>query len=257
MSTSASRPTLSIITGASRGMGLEIARQLLQPNARILTIARNPNPDLAEAAEQQQAHLEQWPADLTDAQPLEERLQAWLHQHQPAEWGTVQLINNAGMIPSIAPLSRTSASQIAQGLRVGLEAAMILSASFLQATEPWHIPRKILNISSGLGRRGMASQAVYCAAKAGMDNFSRCIALEEALKPNGAQIASLAPGVINTDMQTQMRHTASSAFPDVARFQAMHAEQQLLSPQAAATLVLQHLNRAEFGNPVIADVRDA
>ena len=42
--------------------------------------------------------------------------------------------------------------------------------------------------------------AAYCAAKAGMDHFSRCVALEEALRPNGAKVCSLAPGVIATDM---------------------------------------------------------
>ena len=73
------------------------------------------------------------------------------------------------------------ADDLARALRVGLEAPMQLTAAFLGATDAWTVPRKVLNISSGLGRRAMASQAAYCAAKAGMDHFTRCVALDEAL----------------------------------------------------------------------------
>ena len=72
----------------------------------------------------------------------------------------------------------------------------------------------IINISSGLGRRPMASQSAYCAAKAGMDHFTRCLALEEAAKPHGAKVCSLAPGVIDTGMQVQLRGADAAAFPD-------------------------------------------
>ena len=51
----------------------------------------------------------------------------------------------------------------------------------------------------------MAGQATYCAAKAGMDHLSRAVALDQALLANGAKIVSLAPGVIDTDMQVQLR----------------------------------------------------
>ena len=65
-------------------------------------------------------------------------------------------------------------------LRIDLEATVLLSAAFLDATRGWRGDRRILNISSGLGRRAMASSAVYCAAKAGMDHLTRSLALEEA-----------------------------------------------------------------------------
>jgi benzil reductase ((S)-benzoin forming) len=116
-------------------------------------------------------------------------------------WAT--LINNAGVIPRIGPLQDADAADLAHALRVGLEAPMQLTAAFLHATQSWPGARKVLNISSGLGRRPMASQSAYCAAKAGMDHFTRCLALEEAAKPHGAKVCSLAPGVIDTDMQVQ------------------------------------------------------
>ncbi|MGE8319938.1 MAG: SDR family NAD(P)-dependent oxidoreductase, partial [Comamonas sp.] len=147
-------------------------------------------------------------------------------------------------------------ADLQHALRVGLEAPMALTGAFLAATEHWTIPRKVLNVSSGLGRRPMASQAAYCTAKAGMDAYARCVALEEALKPHGARIVSLAPGVIDTDMQLQLRSADAGDFPDVANFSGMHAGGKLSTPQDAAAKVLAWLDRADFGQNVVADVRE-
>ena len=64
----------------------------------------------------------------------------------------------------------------------------------------------------------MASQAGYCAVKAGLDHFSRSVALDQAHMPHPARIVSLAPGVIDTDMQVQLRAGDPALFPDLARF---------------------------------------
>ena len=141
-------------------------------------------------------------------------------------------------------------------LRVGLEAPMQLCAAFLGATEHWSLPRKVVNISSGLGRRAMASQAGYCAAKAGMDHFTRCLALEEALKPQGAKVCSLAPGVIDTDMQIQLRGAPADKFPDQNGFQQLKTTGMLTSPADAAKRILDYLARPDFGSNPVSDVRD-
>jgi NAD(P)-dependent dehydrogenase (short-subunit alcohol dehydrogenase family) len=145
---------------------------------------------------------------------------------------------------------------LAEALRVDLEAPMLLTSAFLRATERWRARRKVLNISSGLGRRAMASQAAYCAAKAGMDHFTRCVALEEAGKPNGAKVCSLAPGVIDTDMQVQLRSADASQFPDIGNFIGLKEKGMLTSPAEAAARVLAVLERADFGANPVADVRD-
>lgn len=256
---------LYVLTGASRGLGRAIAAQLLSRGAHItlLTIARKPDVSLGVLANASQAQLHQWSSDLAAPQAVAVQLGHWLRQQFECSQSSntplaeVVLINNAGVIPDIAPLSDSDLPQISSALMVGLTAPMLLTAAFLNATANWQISKKILNISSGLGRRAMASQATYCAAKAGMDHFSRCVALEEALKPFGARICSLAPGVIDTDMQRQLRSTAPSIFPDVQRFQDLALEGQLSSANAAAAQVLAWLDRADFGQTVIADVRQS
>lgn len=249
---------LFIITGASRGMGLGIAQQLLQPNHTLLCISRKRNDDLqAQAAAVPGATVEQWTLDLADGAAASARLAAWLGAISADRFATVTLINNAAALPRIAPLGEVSAADIANVLRVGLETPMQLTAAFLAATQSWTGARKVLNISSGNGRRAMASQATYSAAKAGMDHYSRVVAVEEAARSNGAKIVSLAPGVIDTDMQTHLRDSDPALFPDKNVFLTYKSEGHLLSPEAAAVRVLKYLARPDFGSNPVADVRDA
>lgn len=246
---------LYILTGASRGMGLSLAEQLVRPGNALLCISRNTHPELASAAQKASVPLTQWTHDLADSEGAATRLAAWLESQDMAQLASASLINNAGVIPPIAPLRQSKPADLALALRVGLEAPMALSAAFLGATQNWTLPRKVLNISSGLGRYPMASQAGYCAAKAGMDHFTRCMALDEALLPNGARVCSLAPGVIDTDMQVQLRGAPGEAFPDQSKFLQLKAQGQLSSPAQAAEQVLRFLARSDFGREAVADVR--
>jgi benzil reductase ((S)-benzoin forming) len=247
--------TLTILTGASRGVGLAIAGQLLAPQAKLLCISRKTNDALAQEAQRTGAQCTQWAMDLSDSATAAATLRTWLGVLDPATLASATLINNAGVISTLQPLRDSDPTDIANALRVGLEAPMLLCSAFLGATREWNLPRKVLNISSGLGRRAMASSAAYCAAKAGMDHFTRCLALEEALVPNGAKVCSLAPGVIDTDMQVQLRSANGEAFPDRAAFEGLHAQGQLTSPAQAAQRILQYLARADFGEEAVADVR--
>jgi NAD(P)-dependent dehydrogenase (short-subunit alcohol dehydrogenase family) len=247
--------TLIILTGASKGMGQAMAHQLLKPNVRLLCISRNIDDRLTKAAEKHGTFLEQWSADLSDGAGVAARLSTWLSALDSSQLKNATLINNAGVIGPLAPTQDNDPLQLAYALRVGLEAPMQLCAAFLSATQHWTAQRKVLNISSGLGRRPMASSAAYCAAKAGMDHFTRCVALEEALRLQGAKVCSLAPGVIDTNMQTDLRSADPLAFPDQGNFAGLHAQGQLTSPEDAAQRVLAYLERADFGSQAVADVR--
>ena len=256
---------LFILTGASRGMGLAMAQQLLQPVHTLLCMARHHSATLHELALASGVVLEQWQLDLSEAEAAAEQLRAWLATHSavalaagvPSPFASATLINNVGAMLPIAPLSASAPAALAQALRASLEAPMRLSASFLAGTEAWAAPRKVLNISSGPGRRAMASQAPYCAAKAGIDHFTRCMALEEALKPHGAKVCALAPGVIDTDMQIQLRSADPAAFPDAAQFTYLKYADMLTSPADAAARVLAWLARPDFGSEPVADVCSA
>lgn len=246
---------ITIITGSSRGVGAALVEQLLQPGQVVLGIARQSNPGLQARADAAGIRLEQWQTNLTDSAAVAQRLRVWLAGFDPALVHQVTLINNAAQVGRLARLDQVPPGDVAAVLRVGLEAALVLTAAFLEMTDAWPARRCVLNVSSGLGRRPMAGSAAYCAAKAGLDHFSRCIALEQADHVNPAHVVSLAPGVIDTDMQAELRAADPQAFPERARFVKLQHDGVLISPQACARALLARLADPSFGHEVVGDLR--
>ena len=125
---------LTVLTGASRGMGLAMARHLLTPDRILLCISRRTNPDLEELARLRGATLVQWSMDLSQPSQVAVRLDAWLDAQPTADIASATLINNAGMIPRIGPIDQCPGNELEDALRVGLEAPMQLTAAFLRAS---------------------------------------------------------------------------------------------------------------------------
>ena len=244
---------VTIVTGASRGLGLALAQQLRQRGHRMLTLQRQPAAALASASG---APLEQWSVDLADPLPVAQRLRDWIAALPRAEVASLTLVNNAALLVEPGPLAGADLDTVSRAARASLEAPLLLTAAFLEAGAGLGVPRKVLQISSGLGRHAMAGSAVYCEVKAGLDHATRSLALEEARRPSGARVCSLAPGIIDTDMQVQLRGGDPSAFPEQARFASYKAEGRLDSPDSAAAKVLAYLDRADFGSQPVADVRE-
>lgn len=252
---------LTVLTGASRGLGLAMAHQVLRrPGHCLIAVARHPDPALDDWAHRHGSRCLSWARDLTDAPGAAQALAEWLATQSDGTWASATLINNAGVLSPLGPVGASGAAALSTALRVGLEAPVLLTAAFLHGTEGWSARRagavKILNVSSGLGRYAMAGSASYCAAKAGMDHFTRAVALEEAQRPHPARIVSLAPGVIDTGMQVQLRASDPVAFPDQRRFVQLKESGLLDSTETAAAKVLAWLDRADFGAQPIADVRE-
>ena len=250
-----SADTLVVLTGASRGLGQGVAAQYLAQGAFVLGLARHHAADLKAGDA-----LEQWPVDLSDPLPVAARLGAWLAEfearagHKPPR--RVRLIHNAAMLSEPGDIAGSDPANLAQSLRIGLEAPVALTAAFLRATADWTgADRRVLFVSSGLGRRAMAGSAAYCAQKAGLDHFARALALEEQARPGGARVASVAPGIIDTDMQKQLRGADLQRFPERARFDEFHRSGALDTPATAAARLIALLERDDYGANPVADVR--
>ncbi len=257
---------LVIITGSSRGLGAALAEQLLAPGTVMLCLSRGRHPTLSAQAAAAQVPLEEWPRDLAHSIEVADEVEAWLRALDAQRFDEALLINNAGVISTVGPSDGSTSAELASTLRVGLEATILLTAAFLRATGGWRADRRVLNISSGLGRRAMAGSAVYGAAKAGMDHYSRAVALDEAHRQAGsvehsggrsraARIVSLAPGVIDTGMQAQLRASDSAGFPSKALFEQQHAQALLASAEDAAARILAYLARDDFGSHPVDDIR--
>ena len=249
--------TLVILTGASRGLGEALAAQYLADGAFVLGLSRRESARLQAVAA---GGLEQWSADLADPLPVATRLGAWLADFERRAAGRlparVRVIHNAAMLAEPGNVAESDAASLAQSLRIGLEAPVALSAAFLRATAHWDASdRRVLFVSSGLGRHPMAGSAAYCAQKAGLDHFARALALEEGARAHGARVAAVAPGIVDTDMQKQLRGADASRFAAQATFAGFHSSGALDSPATAAAKVIALLERADYGANPVTDVR--
>lgn len=247
----AERPALrtgAVVTGHSRGLGEGIAAALLTRGIAVLGLSRSRNPDLAA----RHPHLlHEVTLDLGDLAGLK----AWLTGSELGDFfsqcETVLLINNAGTLQPMGPLHRQDPGSVLQASLLNVAAPLALSAAFVRAT-PDAAERRILHLSSGAGRNGYPGWAVYCASKAALDHHARSVAADAV---PGVTICSLAPGIIETAMQAEIRASALEDFPMRERFEAMHREGALRPPGDVGARVVAFLLSESFGREPVADLR--
>jgi NAD(P)-dependent dehydrogenase (short-subunit alcohol dehydrogenase family) len=246
-----------IVTGASKGLGAAFVDQLLSPDRRVIGIARSANDALAEAARAKGAWLDWYLQDLADVE-ASDVLAASICRSLPRDAARYVLINNAALMGPVGAVARLPVAETVAALNVNLASLMLFTARFLEATDALAVDRRVLNISSGSGRRPMDGNGVYSATKAGLDMFTRCLKAEQQERPTGrrARVVSLAPGVIDTDMQVYARSRDVDAFPQARYFAKMKDDGVLASPADAARKILGYLFRDDFGDVEIDDIRN-
>ncbi len=241
--------TKAIVTGHSRGLGEAIAAALLDSHVDVLGLSRRASTHLAPS---DGATLTQVALDLGDAAALADRVLSDRIEAFCAGADRVLLVNNAGMVKPIGPIGTGGAESIAKAVTLNVTGPLVLADLFQAVAAPVK-DRRILHISSGAGRRGMAGWSVYCATKAALDNHARAI-LEDSVP--GLRVSSLAPGVIDTDMQADIRGSTVEQFPAIDQFKAMKADGVLASPTEAGTKIAAYLMSDAFGAEAVTDLRN-
>lgn len=242
-----------ILTGHSQGLGAALAAALLTRGDQVLALSRSGNPELAKAFG---ANLAEHSIDLSDMGALSD----WLAGDGISRFldgaKTAVLINNAGVVSPIGPPGRQGAAQISQAVALNVAAPLMLSDALLQVTDPrgesGGPERRIMHISSGAARSAYSGWSIYCATKAALDHHARSV-VEDNIA--ALRIESLAPGVIDTQMQAQIRSTGVDRFPARERFEAMKREGALASAEASAAIIAAHLFSDQFGRVTTTDVR--
>jgi benzil reductase ((S)-benzoin forming) len=239
----------AIITGHTRGVGAALAEQLLQRGFAVLGMARGRNLALEQRFPEQLAEIR---LDLSDPVALLGWLGASALREFLAPASAVYLINNAGLLQPVGPLGTQEGPALMRSVATNVTAPLLLSNAVVAATKP-DVRCRILHISSGVGRRPCAGWSVYSATKAALDQHARSAGLDGL--PNVA-IASIAPGVIDTDMQTEIRASDPEKFPPLAQFHALKRDGLLSTPAACAEKLLRYLLADEFVSGAVVDVRE-
>lgn len=238
----------AIVTGHSRGLGAAIAEDLLARSIGVLGISRTRNADLAG---RYRDALDEVELDLADSRALEDWLRNETFSRVLAGSDPVLLVNNAGVLQPIAPLQNQELPAIARAVAVNVGAALMLASAFAVATGDSR-DRRIVHISSGAARAPYAGWSVYCATKAALDQHARAVALDNT---PGLRICSVAPGVVDTEMQTEIRASSLDRFPLRGRFEEFKRKGELATPAAAAGRVVDYALRDDFGREPVVDLR--
>lgn len=227
---------LYIVTGTRRGLGEALAKRIAaDADNELIALAR---PEV----------------DLADTQALARAFDRVESRIAGRRYEKAVLINNAGIIEPVAPLDRADVDDIERNIVVNLVAPMVLMRRFIAATA--HVPlRRVINISSGAGRRPIFGWAAYCAAKAGLDMATRVVALEAEARGLAVEAVSLAPGVIDTGMQGTVRGASAEDFADVERFRQMKAEGALRDADDVAADILHAESDGRLKGDAVLDLR--
>lgn len=249
---------LFIVTGASKGLGEALLRQLMQPGHTLVGMARSVGDPLIAEAERKGVSLKWIRCDMNDTSSLDGVMEEACAGFSEDGLETAVLINNAGMVEPIAPAAIAPGADLARNLTVNLIAPVVLTSAFLRAAAGWRADKRILNLSSGAGKKPYAGWSAYCASKAGLDMFTRCVGEEQqqAVADAGVRILSVAPGVVDTGMQEEIRRTNPELFLQHGRFVELKESGALASPDETAGKLLRVLFDDRYPTGSVLDVRE-
>lgn len=178
-------PSLAVLTGAARGIGLEIAKALRDDGCSILALDRDADA-LAQAAAEMGDGFKAVVADVADTASV---AAAFAQLGDPIR----VVVNNAAIVRAKAFEDMDSADW-EEVLAVNLTGAFnIVRAALPHMTVA---DGRIINLSSHSGRRGSFGRAAYAASKGGLDALTRVLAVE--LAPRGITVNGVAPGPVET-----------------------------------------------------------
>ncbi|MEO3678956.1 SDR family oxidoreductase [Rheinheimera sp. FR7-31] len=188
---------LVVVTGASRGLGLAICRQLLSAGYQVVALARTQSPELTALTARHANSLSFFAADLSDLDAI-----ASLCTELVKQYGRpYALINNAA-VGYDGVLATMHNSEINTLLNLNIQAPILLCKYFLR---PMLLNQsgRIVNISSIIARTGFNGLSVYAASKAALEGFSKSLARE--VGKAGITVNCVAPGYMQTDMTNSLQ----------------------------------------------------
>jgi len=247
-----------IVTGGNRGIGLALAKALTVPGARVIIMARSTasaDKSLEALCAEKQATLSFVSVDLAD---VDAAARKFVSEVVPlvdiAHTSQLLFVQNAGLACTQLCGTHTSTQQIKELMLVNSVAPLVLTDEFVRAFGDAPCDKRMLLISSGAGRRPMAGWAAYGASKAALDHMARILHEEQTGRPHPIRVCSYGPGVVETEMQAQVRSTPGDAIPIIKILRQMKDDGKVMSPERSAEVAVAYLLAPDFGKSATEDV---
>jgi benzil reductase ((S)-benzoin forming) len=236
---------LVIITGASSGLGLALARSTPFP-ARVVDVSRSGPPE--------DGDIEHLAADLSrpeDWVRVGEHLTGLISSDR---FQRIVFIHAAGTLTPIGFAGEVDTGDYVDNVVLNSASGQVLGHMFLKAVSGVTASVDLVMISSGAAGSVYPGWSAYGAGKAALDQWVRNVGAEQNERGE-ARVSAIAPGVIATSMQREIRETSEMDFPKVKRFRELHSEGELLESETAAQRVWAAIEAGLESGSVI-DARD-
>lgn len=233
----------AIITGASRGLGEAIAKQLIYKQVNVVSVARSDNEDLNSLAEEQGIKYLHVNCDLSKTEEIEKGLAQIKEEVFHEDTHYVYLVNNAGIIEPIETVGQFEGGAVEKHFQVNVTAPILMTNGCLQEANKRKVPMGIINITSGAAEKTIHGWSTYSSAKAAINKFTETLAFEQ--EGSNHLILAYSPGVIDTDMQGEIRSSSKDAFADVDKFKQLKEEGALRSPEEVASVLMKLLSEPQ------------
>ncbi len=230
------------ITGTGKGIGKSLAEKFLENNYKVFGLSRNntikhPNFEFIKI----------------DLSKLDEVKKVTFQLFNDE----VLLINNAGIIGALKPIGNQTSEEIEETNFINLLSPQILINKFISQYKNSLHQHKIINISSGAAKYPIDAWATYCSSKSAIDLFSETVNVEFLnRKMNNWKIYSIAPGVVNTEMQKTIRSADINQFKEKERFIQLHENGDLVTSKSVADNIYHFINQKHNKEEVLVSLKN-
>jgi benzil reductase ((S)-benzoin forming) len=237
--------TLLILTGHTKGLGNAILDKFLcLDEIQVAAISRS-------WLDNKDSRVREFALDMTELDDLVDMLPACF---PVGNFDRYLLILNAGTLGEVKPVGRLSPRGIKEVMNLNLLSPMILTDAFVKSYGNLPGQKLICMISSGAAHKPLAGWSEYCASKSGLAMFAKVI--QEELKEQGVRVFSVAPGIVDTDMQAKIRSAKPEDFPALDRFKAYQNGKLLSTPADVAEKIFYLISHPDEFEEVLQDVRE-
>ncbi len=237
---------LIFVSGASSGIGAALTTHVSSmPDVAVATFSRSDvdsehhlSVDLAHPGEW--ASVGNWMASVAD------------RVRPDALW----FFHCAATLNPIGFAGEVDADAYAANVVLNSASPQVLGERFIALAKRLGVRAVLVQISSGAATKPYPGWSSYCAAKAAVDHWTRTVGVELENRGQPITVVSVAPGVVETPMQAEIRGMHESDFPNVQRFRDLESEGILRSPEEAARDLWALATRDDLGNGAVLDLRD-